>query len=95
MPLRFLDARTIQLLSANPFVPPYGKLAPILEMILQYLPKMEYVYLAERVTDLKNKTADELKKLKKLGMREISLCMESGDDWTLDHFTEQENAGTL
>ena len=45
---------------------------------------MEYIYLAGRVTDLRNKTVEELKKLKELGMREISLGVESGDDWTLD-----------
>ena len=48
-------------------------------MIRKYLPKMEYVYLAGRVTDLKNKTVEELRKLKDLGMREISLGVESGD----------------
>ena len=78
------DATTIQLLSANPLVLSYDHLAPILEMINRYLPKMEYIYLAGRVTDLKNKTVEELKKLKDLGMREISLGVESGDDWTLD-----------
>ena len=41
------DATTIQLLSANPLVLPYDKLAPILKMIRRYLPKMEYVYLPE------------------------------------------------
>ena len=40
--------------------------------------------MAGRVTDLKNKTVEELKKLKELGMREISLGVESDDDWTLD-----------
>ena len=78
------NARTIQLLSANPLVLTYDKLAAIFEMIHKYLPKMEYIYLAGRVTDLKNKTIQELKKLKDLGMREISLGVESGDDWTLD-----------
>ena len=78
------NAATIQLLSANPLVLTYDKLAPIFEMIRKYLPKMEYIYLAGRVTDLKNKTVEELKKLKELGMREISLGVESGDDWTLD-----------
>ena len=78
------DARTIQLLSANPLVLTYDKLAPIFEMIRGYLPRMEYIYLAGRVSDLKNKTVDELKKLKDLGMREISLGVESGDDWTLE-----------
>ena len=78
------NARTIQLLSANPLVLTYDKLASIFEMIHRDLPKMEYIYLAGRVTDLKNKTVEELKKLKELGMREISLGVESGDDWTLD-----------
>ena len=89
------DARTIQLLSANPLVLSYGKLAPILEMINKYLPKMEYIYLAGRVTDLKNKTVDELKKLKELGMREISLGVESGDDWTLDRINKGYHAADI
>lgn len=89
------DARTIQLLSATPLVLPYGKLAPILEMIRKYLPKMEYVYLAGRVTDLKNKTVDELKKLKALGMREISLGVESGDDRTLDRVHKGYHAADI
>ena len=86
------DARTIQLLSANPLAPTYNKLAPIFEMIHKYLPKMEYIYLAGRVTDLKNKTVEELKNLKELGMREISLGVESGDDWTLDRINKGYHA---
>ena len=86
------DARTIQLLSANPLAPTYNKLAPIFEMIHKYLPKMEYIYLAGRVTDLRNKTVEELRKLKELGMREISLGVESGDDWTLDRIQKGYHA---
>ena len=89
------DATTIQLLSANPLVLPYDKLAPILEMIKRYLPKMEYVYLAGRVTDLRNKTVEELKELKDLGMREISLGVESGDDWTLDRIHKGYHASDI
>ncbi len=77
------DSTTIQLLSANPLVLAYDKLAPIFEKINHYLPKMKNIYLAGRVTDVKNKSVDELKALKELGMREISLGVESGDDWTL------------
>ena len=58
----------------------------------RYLPKMEYIYLAGRVSDLKNKTVDELRKLKELGMREISLGVESGDDWTLDRIQKGYHA---
>lgn len=89
------DATTIQLLSANPLVLPYDKLAPILEMIRRYLPKMEYVYLAGRVTDLRNKTVEELRKLKDLGMREISLGVESGNDWTLDRIHKGYHASDI
>ncbi len=78
------NAKTIQMLSANPLCMTYDKLAPILEMIRHYLPKMEDIYAATRVTDIQNKTVEELRKLKDLGLREISLGVESGDDWTLE-----------
>lgn len=86
------DSRTIQLLSANPLCMSYDKLAPIFEMINKYLPKMEYIYAATRVTDIRNKTVSELKKLKEIGLREISLGIESGDDWTLDRVNKGYHA---
>jgi len=78
------DARTIQLLSANPLALPYDRMAPILEKINEYLPEMEHIYTAGRVTDLRNKSIEQLRALKELGMDEISLGTESGDDCTLD-----------
>ena len=45
---------------------------------------MEYIYGATRVTEFGNKLVEELKKLKDLNMKEISLGVESGDDDTLD-----------
>ncbi len=82
------NAKTIQLLSANPLVMTYDKLAPILEMIKKYLPKIEVIYTQGRVSNLKNKTVEQLKSLKALGMREISLGVESGDDWTLNRINK-------
>ena len=81
-------AKTIQLLSANPLALTFEKLVPILEMINRYLPEMEYIYTQGRVSDLKNKTVEQLKRLKELGMREISLGVESGDDWTLERINK-------
>ncbi len=78
------NAKTIQLLSANPLVMTYNKLRPILEKINEYLPEIEYIYAATRVSDLKNKTVEELENLRELGLKEISLGVESGDDWTLE-----------
>ncbi len=89
------EAETIQLLSANPLALSYDKLEPILKMINNYLPKMKYIYASTRVTDIKNKTVEQLKKLKELGIREISLGVESGDDWTLDRINKGYHADDI
>ncbi len=88
-------AKTIQLLSANPLCMSYDKLAPILEMINRYLPEMEYIYAATRVTDIRNKSIEQLKSLKDMGLREISLGVESGDDWTLDRVSKGYHAADI
>lgn len=85
-------AKTIQLLSANPLALPYDKMAPILEKINEYLPEMEHIYMAGRVTDLRNKTVEQLRALKDLGLNEISIGAESGDDWTLDRVNKGYHA---
>ncbi len=89
------DAKTVQLLSANPLCMTYDKLAPILEMINNYLPRIEYIYACTRVTDIRNKTVEQLKALKDLGLREISLGSESGDDWTLERINKNCHAADI
>lgn len=81
-------AKTIQLLSANPLVMTYNKFRPILEKINEYLPEIEYIYTQTRVSDLKNKTVSELEDLRELGLKEISLGVESADDWTLERINK-------
>lgn len=89
------NAKTIQLLSANPLALSYDKLAPILKLINKYLPKMETIYAAGRVTDICNKSVEELKSLKELGLREISLGVESGDVRTLDRIHKGYHANDI
>ena len=89
------DAKTIQLLSANPLCMSYDKLAPILERINHYLPKMEHIYATTRVTDLRNKTVDQWKSLREMGLNEISLGVESGDDWTLERINKGYHAADI
>ena len=89
------DAKTIQLLSANPLCMTYDKLAPILEMINKYLPKMEHIYAATRVTDLRNKTVEQWKSLRDMGLNEISLGVESADDWTLERINKGYRAADI
>ena len=88
-------ARTIQLLSANPLALPAHRMAPILEKINEHLPEMEYVYTQGRVSDLRNKTVDELRELRDMGLREISLGTESGDDWTLERIDKGYRAADI
>ncbi len=75
--------KTIQLLSANPLVMNFDNLMPRLELIRKYLPDLEYMYTATRVSDLKDKSVDQLRQIRDIGVREISLGVESGDEWTL------------
>lgn len=89
------DATTIQLLSANPLALSYDRLLPYLELIRKYLPKMEYIYASTRVTDIRNKTVEQFKAMKELGVREISLGVESGDDWTLERINKGYHAADI
>lgn len=88
-------AKTIQLLSANPLVMSYDNLMPRLELIRKYLPDLEYMYTATRVSDLKNKTVEQLRNLRDIGLKEISLGVESGDDWTLERIHKGYHADDI
>lgn len=75
--------RRLTLLSANPFVLPYKKLMTILDLIHKYLPDVDYITTQTRVSDIQNKTVDQLKELHANGIEKLYLGIESGDDWTL------------
>ena len=77
------NAKTFQLLSANPLALSFDRLMPRLQLIRKYLPNLQHMYAATRVDDIKNKTIEQLKALRDIGVDEISLGVESGDDWTL------------
>ncbi len=89
------DADSIQLLSANPLAPVYDVLAPILERIDAALPRMAHIYASTRVTDIRNKTAAQLKSLRDMGLKEISLGVESGDDRTLERIDKGYRASDI
>lgn len=82
------DAKTIQLLSANPLALSFDRLMPRLQLIRKYLPSLQHMYAATRVDDIKNKTVEQLRALRDIGVDEISLGVESGDDWTLQRINK-------
>lgn len=83
------------MLSTNSFAFSYDRLDSISELVNKYLPHMDYIYGATRVTDICNKSVEELKKLKDLNMKEISLGVESGDDGTLDAVNKGYHASDI
>lgn len=88
-------AKTIQLLSANPLALSFDKLMPRLKLIRGYLPELEHMYTQTRVADIKNKTVEQLRELKDIGVNEISLGVESGDDWTLQRINKGYTANDI
>ena len=85
---RWPKAQTLQILSANPLALTYDRLAPRIELIRKYLPGLKVMYAQTRVSDIKNKTVNELESLREMGLSEISLGTESGDDWTLSRINK-------
>lgn len=82
------NAKTFQLLSANPLALSFDRLMPRLQLIRKYLPNLQHMYAATRVDDIKNKTIEQLKALRDIGVDEISLGVEIGDDWTLQRINK-------
>ena len=73
----------IYLLNADPFVLSFEKLKPIILKIKEYLPKCESISMFARISNIKNKTIDQLRELRSLGVTDLYTGPESGDDETL------------
>lgn len=76
--------KRVYLVGANPFVLQFGRLAKIAALIRQYFPECETIGCFARVTDVTQKTADELQKLRGLGYDGLTIGVETGDDTALD-----------
>ena len=86
------DTNRLQLIGADPFCMSFERLDRICDLVHRYLPKVTVMTMAARVTNVKNKTVDQLKILKEKGMVEVNLGVESGDDWTLERINKGYHA---
>lgn len=68
---------------ANPFVLSIDKLKTLAEMVKKYYPNYQTIGCFGRITDLYNKTVDELKELRALGYDGITFGVETGNDEAL------------
>ena len=68
---------------ANPFVLTTDKLKTLAQMVKKYYPNCETIGCFGRVTDVYNKSVDDLKELRKLGYDGITFGVETGNDEAL------------
>jgi len=73
----------IFLLSGDAFVLSFEKLKAVLLKVKEYLPRCETITMHARISNIKGKTVEQLKELRRLGVNDLVLGTESGDDETL------------
>jgi len=91
----FLKAKRVFLTGANPIGLSFYKLKTIGEKIKSFLPHIESVGGFARISDIKNKTQDELSKLYSIGYNYISIGTETGDDITLAYMNKGYTASDI
>ncbi|MFI3208744.1 MAG: radical SAM protein [Eubacteriales bacterium] len=88
------DIRRIFLVNGEPFILSTEKLIVIGELINKYFPNIETITCYASIKSLKNKSVEDLKKLKALGFDELHVGLESAYDPALEQmnkgFTSQE-----
>lgn len=75
--------RRVYLTGANPFVLKADRLKRIAELVHKYFPECESIGCFARVTDITQKTEEELGMLHSLGYDGITIGAETGDDMAL------------
>ena len=70
----------IWLQGADSFVLPYDRLIRIAELIYEKLPWVQSIGAFARVTNFRNKTEEELRKLAQAGYSRLTVGVETGDD---------------
>lgn len=73
-------ARRVFLVGANPFALSYGRLVRLIDRIRDFLPKVESIGMFARVTDIRPKSAEELRELRARGVTGLTIGTETGDD---------------
>jgi radical SAM superfamily enzyme YgiQ (UPF0313 family) len=80
--------KRIFLQGADPFILPYERLMQVAVMIHKYLPYVESIGGYARVDNVKNKTVEQLRKLKEVGYSNFYFGNESGDDYLLERMNK-------
>ena len=79
----YRNAKRVFFTGANPFVLSFDKLKTLAGLVKKYYPKSESIGFFARITDIKPKTTEQLKELRRLGYNSITIGVEAGDDEAL------------
>lgn len=79
----YRNAKRVFFTGANPFVLSFDKLKTLAGLVKKYYPKVESIGCFARITDIKPKTTEQLRELRRLGYNSITIGVEAGDDEAL------------
>ncbi|AOR23520.1 radical SAM protein [Clostridium taeniosporum] len=85
------DSR-IYLLNGDPFILTTKELKSIATLINKYLPKCKTIAMYASIKSIKSKTLDELKELHELGINDLYIGLESGNDEVLLNINKGNNS---
>ncbi len=87
--------RRVFLTGANPFVLKYQRLMDIADLIRQYLPSSQTIGCFARVTDITQKSDEELASLHQAGYDGLTIGIETGDDEALGFMNKGYTAADI
>ena len=73
----YRNAKRVFFTGANPFVLSFDKLKTLAGLVKKYYPKSESIGCFARITDIKPKTTEQLKELRRLGYNSITIGVEA------------------
>lgn len=88
-------ARRVYLTGANPFALSYNKLMDIAVLLRKYLPHMASFGMFARVTDITQKSVEELRNLRHMKLDSINIGMETAHDPTLERMNKGYKASDI
>lgn len=89
------NIRRVFLTGANPFVLKYERLIAISNLIRQYIPSIQTIGCFSRITDITQKSEEELTALRRAGYDGLTIGIETGDDEALRFMNKGYSSGDI
>ncbi len=86
------NTKRIYLLNGDPFTLNADKLKSIAQLIHTHLPNCETISMYSSIKSIKNKSLQELKELRSLGINDLYIGIETGCDESLEYINKGNNS---